>query len=1310
MTPGYGQYNDYYDPVGSQANQPQGSEYPNQSAATSASQSASTAYAAPQYPRYGASTYSNSQQYGSATSRQQSDARRNSCATSSATRARVGGMSRLDTQASSNRTSSTQHHDIKAGSWGDLNHTSQYNTSLQPPARSQINTSPQYANSTSTSTLGRSSYTVPSQQTQSSATNYNQNNYNQQSTSQNYASGGTSDTSRQAYGATQQRQTATEPSRYASPLRAVQAQLQQQQSRQSHNRQPSRSPNHQTSPVINLHAPLQVPDHRQSSASVEPPNNTVDPSQVYDFRAGRENKAKAEAGKRCKMEDIEAAKRAEGTRIAEEKRKADKAVRQAEEAKRQAEEMKRQAEELRVNGERRWAEQAKRKADEKTAAVKAAVKVEAARKKEEQRKIRESKSAADISASFATSSNVQDSENMPPPVSDEEAEMRAMFQKMREFNSKNPAMLAKLWEEERRCYAVQSPSPQPSVATAPASKPSARKKIAPVMPLSASTATRNQVKAFHGATMTGPTHTAPSVNGSPTHNQVSKASIPQANASQVTVSHTHVPAANTHFWPPGKKCLLAEIAARWLHSVNPHRVVTTSEILERLDMNPNYVQLCESLEAMGLRFERAVFARELLRGIPPAVPMSQTSLKATETSIMSANGTVAQANRMAAPSTNNPKHKRPRATKTEMDQRHPLNLVDGLNKKRKGKSVDPSGDGMVDYEIPSFSVGDDYLAGGYVTHASEQAATVSNQLSGRNSQFSISNDPGRQPSLSVQPERWSTSWVQQGTPTPVASAQTTEELKPLSPPRKPADKEEAARKRGFGDLVDLTAGDSDDEGLPPMRAMKVSQAPRPSELQRHIQRIRQPHQPNQQIKQPSMPSADPFAKSRVLPPSNASSPGNAGSPFQAPGTTKLYLSQGFGTAPTAFMSAATAPMTGPSVAPMMKLPVLLSDASQPIRRKGPTNEQLQYERVRENMVVEPIVRDRVARRSTYDSRTIARDVLLATGRHPDMRPLNSHLNAMQKLLGDKGGMSDQSGNKSNLATIKWDILDPDPPTKIKAPLKKQLEQQNVQEEKNITQSTEVDGEDVDDEEDLPSALAPEGSMRGSAFDLRNNANPNANASANNKPLEPTEVPKKRGRPPKSAQNTSAFSSVNGPAEQASIRPSGTLREMSTQPPTTPGSGAVGYAAFRKYEANGNEIKKKGRPVGWRKSVHSREAQGLTPKKFGNAKPKPSSARPESQLQEPKYQVYKCHWRNCDAELHSLEVLKKHITRVHGGPDPDTKKYRCMWRDCNLNIANSTFEVISDWLAHVDKEHLQAVAWRLGDGPRGGLSGELLADV
>lgn len=146
MASGYGQYNDYYDPVGSQANQNQGYAYHNQSAATSSSQpTTAAAYTAPQYPSYGAASYNSTQQYGSTTGGQQNDARRNSSATSAAIGARTSGVNGHDTQASASRLNTTQQQETGAGSWGNPNYSASYNTSLQPPSRTTNNTSPQYA-------------------------------------------------------------------------------------------------------------------------------------------------------------------------------------------------------------------------------------------------------------------------------------------------------------------------------------------------------------------------------------------------------------------------------------------------------------------------------------------------------------------------------------------------------------------------------------------------------------------------------------------------------------------------------------------------------------------------------------------------------------------------------------------------------------------------------------------------------------------------------------------------------------------------------------------------------------------------------------------------------------------------------------------------------------------------------------------------------------------------------------------------------------------------------------------------------------
>ena len=1022
------------------------------------------------------------------------------------------------------------------------------------------------------------------------------------------------------------------------------------------------------------HAPPQQSDHRQASSPVEPSNTTVDPSQVYDFRAERERKAKIEAEKRRKVEESEAARKAEEALVVEEQRKADEAIRQADEGKRKVEEQK-------ANEERRHAEQARCKVEEQAAAVKAAAKAEEKGKKEEQRKVRESKNAATTLAAMASSSNVQDSNELPPPANDEEAEMRAMFQKMREFNSKNPAMLAKLWEEERRSHALQSQSPRPSPAAQPIAPPSKPKPSA----------------VQQGSSATQVPGTASTPNQAKLAQKAASGGTPLAGpANQSQGSEANAPLGTTHLWPPGKKGLLAEIAARWLQNANPHQPVNTSEVLKRLDLNPNYVQLCESLEAMGLKFERPAFARELLRGIPPGNNSSQPLTKVSDATIMSANGTVAQATGVAQPDKTNPKRRR--ATKAEMEQRRALNLVKNINKQNSGNG---SNGGMVEYQMPPFTVPGNTINGGYVTHMPEQVQASAGPFQPQHASpaFPTNDNHSRQPSQSVQPERQSISVAQQGRPMPVGSARQTPEVKQILPSRQPTNKEEAARKRGFADLVDLTAGDSDDDA-PPVKITKFSQVQRPGEQQNHQsqqQQLQDQQPPYQYIPKPVNPESmvgkfrmQPFVKTPGAPPT-------------APQQLSMQPNGSFGTVTPAHLAPVNASASGVSTPKVSQ------------KKKIPTNEMLQHERIKGKMVVEPIMRDRVARRSTYDSRTIARDILLATGRHPDMRPLNSHMNVMQKLLGERGGQLDLSGNKSDLATIKWDILDPDTPRKA-APVREPPKAPAP----SVVHSTEIYGEDADDEEN-ERRLAQTGkhvadhvqsgtSSDKSALDNARIHNHSANIhNANEKPK------KRRGRPPKPRSSLPNFNTTE---ETKNSPMSATPRQASGRPESTPVTAPagratasnvptgtpIGYAAFRKLDANGNPIKTKGRPVGWRKDVHSREAQGLTPKKSqsSNTKTKTSASRPVRQLQEPKYQVYNCRWSDCDAQLHSLDVLKKHVLKVHGKSDEENQ-YPCLWRGCA--DSEETFDDIPTWLGHVDKEHLQPVAWQLGDGPRGGLSGK-----
>lgn len=67
-------------------------------------------------------------------------------------------------------------------------------------------------------------------------------------------------------------------------------------------------------------------------------------------------------------------------------------------------------------------------------------------------------------------------------------------------------------------------------------------------------------------------------------------------------------------------------------------------------------------------------------------------------------------------------------------------------------------------------------------------------------------------------------------------------------------------------------------------------------------------------------------------------------------------------------------------------------------------------------------RNDALRRDSYNAKTIARDILVASGKHPTMASLNYHLEILRKKFR-------HVDNNSDLTTFKWDLVDPGEPTK-----------------------------------------------------------------------------------------------------------------------------------------------------------------------------------------------------------------------------------------------------------------------------------------
>ncbi|KAL9126417.1 MAG: hypothetical protein Q9217_004528 [Psora testacea] len=445
----------------------------------------------------------------------------------------------------------------------------------------------------------------------------------------------------------------------------------------------------------------------------------------------------------------------------------------------------------------------------------------------------------------------------------------------------------------------------------------------------------------------------------------------------------------------------------------------------------------------------------------------------------------------------------------------------------------------------------------------------------------------------------------------------------------------------------------------------------------------------------------------------------------------------------------------------------------PFKPLGSGREHLLYDKM-----VEPMNKRRDAlRRSSYDPRTICRDILITSGRHPTMAPLNQHLDALRERFVSVD-------NNADLSTFRWDLVDPGgppPPGPVA---------------RHVVQSAE------DRDVDVQNAIAAK-------FDIHQRhhsrvAVPTVGRSVGSgrpdfaaQPLNTKGEPRRKGRPPKNDRPINGLSTGDG---QSSSKPqqrppqdtssSGEFRRevagSTSSPfatplapnPTSSGSehtvvGAMSSSASLRVPG------RKGRPPGARnkqpRSDKGTSRNGKRPQEPSQSPATPSiPSHPKRDISTPvrpsglrnvmtptngisvvipsrspsiadissatrvkkvteeekpsgrlgfklSYNVYKCHWAHCPAELHSLDTLRKHVRKQHrerhgDGPWP------CKWAGCfhpshsgpesHFSQEGETnerghdggerrrliFGLEKSWDTHIEKRHLNEYAWELGDGP------------
>ena len=894
---------------------------------------------------------------------------------------------------------------------------------------------------------------------------------------------------------------------------------------------------------------------------------TVDPSQVYDPWQEYQRK---------RALDQEEEKRAEERRVEE--------ARQAEEA--------RKAAEVSRNEELRQAEE-KRKAQE----------IKKPHAPQKQFKAPKSKPATSVST-VADSSHA---ENAPLSVDSAdalEAQMKAMFMKMREFHEKDPQLLAKIWEQERTSHQEDTHQTPPSTKASSPAKARKTLKTQSQTPVSSSQVQPNTSKPLVNSTP----HSADLREHSTARTQERAKSLNkqqhQQQQQQVPISDTQEPppkpppkpskAQTGTIWPSEKKAQLADAAANWLNAMpaNNDNRAEASKIRTMLDSNPSYIQLCEQLENSGLKIDRAAFARALLTAVPEmnSAPRQQVQRPSHPS---------------PSPQTTRPSKSSKESDASEMSIQPPAATAQSSNPRNvsHGHPDDSPGAYASSYDDTptkgAHPVPDAVKAMPSINRASSMVSTI-----GSNSHAPVANMLPRRQNIS------------------------TNRMQP------PASKEEAARKRSFAEIVDLTEHLSEEEDSSP-EDMKRRRA----------------------VGHSTLPQAATSA--------TASDTQNGGQPSQ---TTK---------------------------------PAQVNDEHSALYNN--------------NDIVKALDKKKALRRSTYDPKSIARDILLATGRHPEMPPLNAHLDGLTSKFRAISVVSD-------LSTLRWDLVDPGQPIipdsvpavdhGAEADNEDEGEWGSQRARAQVTIYRQIvdpaTGATSTIEERITAPGSSQSKKLGRMKKRRGRPMRNSQAGVTSRPYgfgegQPSQAPAQHNRTPAARPEPS----TRHQAGSTSVRHSG---NSSNAINGREGSTSTGYSAFRQQlAADGTPLPKKhGRPLGWRKYLHGSDTARAT--KQPNKPKGAGQAQSKADPPEPTYPVYKCRWLSCFGRLHNLDTLRKHIKMLHG-KDPEDKKWRCRWVGCtSANDANDALDTEQDffsseeqWMRHIEKHHLTPIAWQLGDGPIGGLS-------
>jgi len=381
-------------------------------------------------------------------------------------------------------------------------------------------------------------------------------------------------------------------------------------------------------------------------------------------------------------------------------------------------------------------------------------------------------------------------------------------------------------------------------------------------------------------------------------------------------------------------------------------------------------------------------------------------------------------------------------------------------------------------------------------------------------------------------------------------------------------------------------------------------------------------------------------------------------------------------------------------------------------------------------VVKKISKRKAARVSTYDPKTIARNVLLATGRHPNMAPLNSHLFPLLAAL------SNYMDKDSDLETLRWDLIDPVPEgAKVVELLDEDddlvmgdLEPVAQSPEKDLTPSPPRPREPRSrhrwkkpSEEDNGSESKQErgkerkkGKLDGAnakSTPAPSNPNPPAASSSTGPKLRAahpraslgelltsaiathsaTDKGRRATMPGALTTDGSIEENAAGVEKEAAApprpRPRGPRMRL-VGPPATPKTKskkatpkASSWTPVNKAEASISPRSKLAAVVIQSRTPSAAESGENSTKKSGKRKNEDpdGSIRPRKRAPiaavdnggscpPPMFDTVKCGWKDCRAQLHTVGLLRKHTTKVHKHK-ASFGGYPCYWEGCSRPMAS-----------------------------------------